>query len=156
MRWLWAAIVAKLVEEDLSVQEMRRLCMRNIRKHRVHALEPVEKAAAKERMKAGRAPSGNFPKGIGGETRDCIGAFAGVSGRKVEKIVEVVEAAQSEQYNAAVAAIPQSVKGRAPGRPPRVLSPLVKARSDWPNLADAIYGGAVMLAVSFSPSIRPS
>ena len=59
------------------------------------ALEPLEKAAAKERMLAGK-PGGNFPQGAGGKTRDRIAAFAGVSGRTVEKIAKVVEAAEAE------------------------------------------------------------
>ena len=59
------------------------------------ALEPLEKAAAKERMIAGK-PGGNFPQGAGGKTRDRIAAFAGVSGRTVEKIAKVVEAAAAE------------------------------------------------------------
>jgi len=60
------------------------------------ALEPAEKAAAKERMtlggrgKKGRKVSGPF------DARDKIGAFAGVSGRTVEKIAAVVEAAEAE------------------------------------------------------------
>jgi N6-adenosine-specific RNA methylase IME4 len=58
------------------------------------ALEPVEKAAAEQRMKAGK-PSGKFPDGRG-QVRDKVGAFAGVSGRTVEKIAKVVEAAEAE------------------------------------------------------------
>jgi hypothetical protein len=58
------------------------------------ALEPIEKAAAEQRMKAGK-PSGKFPEGKG-EARDKIGAFAGVSGRTVEKIAKVVEAAEAD------------------------------------------------------------
>jgi N6-adenosine-specific RNA methylase IME4 len=57
-------------------------------------LEPLEKAAAKKRQLAGRRPSGNFPEG--GQVRDKIGAFAGVSGRQVEKIAEVMEAAEQQ------------------------------------------------------------
>ena len=62
------------------------------------ALEPAEKAAAKERQEEGRNQhsqgSGNFPEGSKGETRDKIGKLAGVSGRTVDKIAEVVQAAE--------------------------------------------------------------
>lgn len=54
---------------------------------------PIEKAAAKERMIAGQKPSGNFPEGSNGETRDKIGAFADVSGRTIEKIGAVLRSA---------------------------------------------------------------
>jgi N6-adenosine-specific RNA methylase IME4/ParB-like chromosome segregation protein Spo0J len=54
------------------------------------ALEPFEKAAATSRKLSGRsAPDG-------GETRDKIGAFAGISGRQVTKIRAVVEAGERE------------------------------------------------------------
>jgi ParB/RepB/Spo0J family partition protein len=57
-------------------------------------VEPIERAAARQRMSAGG-------KGVeistpSGKTRDKIGAFAGVSGRTVEKIAEIVEAAEAE------------------------------------------------------------
>ena len=52
------------------------------------ALEPIEKAAARERTQVGRPPGGKFPQGQAGKTRDKIGAFAGISGRTVEKITE--------------------------------------------------------------------
>jgi len=53
------------------------------------AMLPAEKAAATSRKVSGRsAPAG------AGETRDKIGAITGVSGRTVEKIAKVVEAAE--------------------------------------------------------------
>jgi ParB/RepB/Spo0J family partition protein len=59
-------------------------------------LEPLEKAAAKERMtKGGRGKKGakiSHPLRV----TDRIGAIAGISGRQVEKIAEVVEAAEQE------------------------------------------------------------
>jgi len=62
------------------------------------AIEPAEKAAAKERMLAGKSdPEESFLRGNeerAPQTRDNIGAFAGVSGRTVEKIAKVVEAAE--------------------------------------------------------------
>jgi hypothetical protein len=60
------------------------------------ALEPIEKAAARERTQVGRPPGGKFPRGQTGKTRDKIGSFAGISGRTVEKIAEVVRAAEAE------------------------------------------------------------
>jgi len=66
------------------------------------ALEPVEKAAAKERMKAGggdqRSPDRveKVSTPDAGKTRNKIGAFAGVSGRTVEKIAAVVDAAEAD------------------------------------------------------------
>jgi N6-adenosine-specific RNA methylase IME4/ParB-like chromosome segregation protein Spo0J len=57
------------------------------------ALEPIEKAAAEQRMKAGTPAK--VSQGSGRAT-DKIGAFAGVSGRTVEKIAKVVEAAEAE------------------------------------------------------------
>jgi hypothetical protein len=49
-------------------------------------LEPVEKAEAKERQgqRTDLGHVGNFPQGSG-KTRDKIGSFAGVSGRKVRR-----------------------------------------------------------------------
>jgi hypothetical protein len=58
------------------------------------ALEPYEKAAAQRRMRMGKAPSGKFPQGLTGQTRDKVGAFAGMSGRTVEKVTAVVKAAE--------------------------------------------------------------
>jgi N6-adenosine-specific RNA methylase IME4 len=55
-------------------------------------MEPLEKAAAKERMLAGR-PSGKFPEG---QTRDKIAAFAGTSGRTLDKIKHVMDAAEKD------------------------------------------------------------
>jgi N6-adenosine-specific RNA methylase IME4 len=60
--------------------------------------QPAEKAAAKERMRQG----GGDPKNRVGKVatpakaRDTLGAFAGMSGRTVEKIAEIVEAAEAE------------------------------------------------------------
>ena len=59
------------------------------------ALEPVEKAAAKARMSNGAKGVEIFHP-LKGKTRDKLGAFAGVSGRTVEKIKAVCEAAEAE------------------------------------------------------------
>lgn len=52
-------------------------------------LEPAERAAATSRKVSGRSSD------QAGETRDRIGAFAGVSGRTVEKIAAIVAAAEA-------------------------------------------------------------
>jgi len=57
------------------------------------ALEPIEKAAAEQRMKAGTPAK--VSQGSGRVT-DKIGGLAGVSGRTVEKIAAVVAAAEAE------------------------------------------------------------
>jgi ParB family chromosome partitioning protein len=58
------------------------------------ALEPFEKAAAKQRMsQGGKGAKISHPSRVS----DRIGAFAGISGRQVEKIAEVVEAAGNDQ-----------------------------------------------------------
>jgi N6-adenosine-specific RNA methylase IME4 len=59
-------------------------------------VEPLAKAAAAERRVSAHASPGNFPEHEKGQTRDKVGAFAGVSGRQVEKIARVVEAAEEE------------------------------------------------------------
>jgi ParB-like chromosome segregation protein Spo0J len=60
------------------------------------ALAPIEEAAAKERMsEGGKVGKLSTPSGAG-KTRDKVGAFAGVSGRTVEKIGKVMEAAERE------------------------------------------------------------
>jgi ParB-like chromosome segregation protein Spo0J len=55
------------------------------------ALEPEEKAAAKERMTIGKVCPGSAT----GKTRDKIGEFAGVSGETVRKIEKVVDEAKA-------------------------------------------------------------
>jgi ParB-like chromosome segregation protein Spo0J len=64
------------------------------------ALQPQEKAAAKERQTASlkRGSKSPFRKlsGTGQETRDKIGHFAGMSGRTVEKIAAICEAAEAD------------------------------------------------------------
>src|SRR2546428_8697036 len=67
------------------------------------AIEPVEKAAAKERQveggRSGGKAGGKLPQASTGKSRDKIGAFAGVSGRTVDKIAAVVAAAHREPEN---------------------------------------------------------
>jgi ParB/RepB/Spo0J family partition protein len=60
------------------------------------ALEPVEKAAAKERQGTRNDLVESFHNVERGKTRDKIGAFAGVSGKTVAKIAAVMEAAEAD------------------------------------------------------------
>jgi hypothetical protein len=55
-------------------------------------LEPVEKAAAVERMTLGKVSPGSEP----GRARDKVAAYAGISGRTLDKIKTVVEAAEKD------------------------------------------------------------
>ncbi len=64
------------------------------------ALEPLERAAAKERQRKhggtapGRGKQSRQVSGSEGEARDKIGAFAGISGRSLSKIRAIMEAAE--------------------------------------------------------------
>jgi hypothetical protein len=49
-------------------------------------------------MRIGKAPSGKFPEGVTGQTRDKVGAFAGMLGRTVEKVAAVVRAAERDPH----------------------------------------------------------
>jgi hypothetical protein len=62
------------------------------------ALEPIERAAAQERQKATRFGSGGgkFPPPCKGKSRDKVAAFAGVSGRNLDKIADVMGAAEAD------------------------------------------------------------
>jgi ParB-like chromosome segregation protein Spo0J len=65
------------------------------------ALEPEEKTAAKERQRqhGGTAPgkhSGKVSASDAGKTRDKIGKFAGISGKTIDKIAEVCDAARAD------------------------------------------------------------
>jgi ParB-like chromosome segregation protein Spo0J len=60
------------------------------------ALEPIEKAAAKERQGSRNDLRETFPEVGEQRARDKLGAFAGVSGRTVEKIAHVMQAAEAE------------------------------------------------------------
>src|SRR5437016_4454986 len=57
------------------------------------AVAPIEAAAAKERMSEGGK---GWKISTPSKTRDRVGAVAGVSGRQVEKIAKIVEAAERE------------------------------------------------------------
>jgi MT-A70/ParB-like nuclease domain len=73
------------------------------------ALMPVEAAAATCRKLSGRSVAD------GGETRDKIGAFAGVSGRTVDKIAAVVAAAEAEPERFGKLAADMDRTGRVSG-----------------------------------------
>jgi ParB/RepB/Spo0J family partition protein len=100
------------------------------------ALEPVEKAAAKARMKEGGRVGKLSTPSDAGKTRDKIGAFAGVSGRTVEKIAAIVDAAEAdpEKYGHLVKEIDRS--GRVDGvyRRLRVLRRAESLRLEPPPL----------------------
>jgi ParB-like nuclease domain len=61
-------------------------------------LEPIERAAAEERQRATRFGhgGGNFPPPCKGKTRDRVAACAGVSGRNLDKIADVMRAAEDD------------------------------------------------------------
>ena len=93
---LQAEISENLFREDWLPSEIDAL-----RRH----CESVLKAQAKKNQAtagpqsgrgAKRSGAGKFPEAIKGQTRDKIGAFAGISGRTVDKIAAVVEAAKRE------------------------------------------------------------
>ena len=86
---LYAAL-ADIVRGELAENAIRKNFLPSEIDAIRRAMEPAEKAAATSRKVYGRsAPNA-------GETRDKIGEFAGVSGRTVEKIRDVVEAAESD------------------------------------------------------------
>lgn len=68
--------------------------------------EALLRAQAKENQAAAGPSSGrgvkqttgggNFPQAVKGKTRDKVGVFAGVSGRTIEKIAAVMDAAEAE------------------------------------------------------------
>jgi hypothetical protein len=58
------------------------------------AIEAAEASRAAARMHAGARPSGNFPEGPGGETRELVGAAIGMSGRTYNKAKEIIEATE--------------------------------------------------------------
>jgi ParB/RepB/Spo0J family partition protein len=76
------------------------------------ALAPLEAAAAKERMsEGGKGAKVSQPS----RATDKVGAFAGVSGRTVEKIAKVVEAAEREPEKFAPLVAEMDRTGRVDG-----------------------------------------
>jgi N6-adenosine-specific RNA methylase IME4 len=79
------------------------------------ALEPKEKAAAKARQGTRNDLRESFPDVGEQRARDKIGAFAGVSGRTVEKIAAIVAAAEAEPERFAKLAADMDRTGRVNG-----------------------------------------
>ena len=75
------------------------------------ALEPAEKAAAKERETLGKVCPGSHT----GKTRDKIAAFANVSGETVRKIAAIVSAAEAEPKRFGKLAADMDRTGRVDG-----------------------------------------
>src|SRR5262245_14167988 len=93
---LQAEISENLFRKDLKPSEIdaiRRRCeavLKSQAKKNQAAAGPSSGRGAK------RTAAGKFPEPVKGQVRDKIGAFAGVSGRTVEKIAAVVDAAKAE------------------------------------------------------------
>jgi N6-adenosine-specific RNA methylase IME4/ParB-like chromosome segregation protein Spo0J len=103
-------------------------------------LEPLEKAAARERQRerAGTAPGKHSGKIALSEqrARDRVGAFAGVSGRTVEKIAAVVAAAEAEpeKFSKLAADMDRSGRVDAPYRRLRNIKAAEAIRASPPPL----------------------
>ena len=100
-------------------------------------LEPIEKAAARERQgRPGEPRSGKLPEHNGARTRDKLGTFAGVSGRTVEKIAAVVAAAEAEpeKYRKLAADMDRSGRVDAPYRRLRNIKAAEAIRASPPAL----------------------
>lgn len=85
------------------------------------ALEPIERAAA-------RARQSRKISGTGEETRNRIGAFAGISGRTVDKIKNVCEAAERDPERFGKLKEDMDRTGRVSG--PHKRGPGLRTRSD--------------------------
>jgi N6-adenosine-specific RNA methylase IME4 len=110
-------------------------------------LEPLEKAAARERQgRPGGPRSGKLPEHSGARTRDKLGAFAGVSGRTVEKIAAVVAAAEAEPKKYGKLAEAMDHRGRVDGPYRRLLNmrSAEQIRASPPPLPDGQWRVAVV------------
>lgn len=96
------------------------------------ALEPREKAAAKARETLGKISPGSEA----GRTRDRVGAFAGVSGRTVEKIAAIVKAAEAEPetFGRLRDAMDRTGRVEAPYRRLRAMRQSIAIRAEPPPL----------------------
>ena len=101
----WSSIPARVVDLDEIVhgEFAENAIRKDFRPSEIEAIRramlPVEREAARERQRehGGTAPgkhSAKVSQSDGGRATDKIGAFAGVSGRTVEKIAAVCEAAE--------------------------------------------------------------
>jgi ParB/RepB/Spo0J family partition protein len=97
----WETIPVTVVDLDEIVRGefAENACRENFTPSEINAirraLEPIERAAAKNRMSEAGKGVENFHT-LTGKTRDKIGNFAGVSGRTIDKIAEVCDAAEAE------------------------------------------------------------
>ncbi len=99
------------------------------------AMLPVETEAARERMAEGARVGKVSTPSDAGKTRDKIGSFAGVSGRTVEKIAAVVEAAETkpEQFGHLVAEMDRTGKVNGAFRKLRMANDETRVRSLAPR-----------------------
>src|SRR5262245_14395302 len=96
------------------------------------ALEPVERAAAKERMLAGK-PSGKFPKG---RALDSVAKVVGKDRRTIEKAEAVVSAAEAEpqKFGPLLAAMDKTGRVNAPFTRLNLIRKAERIRADPPAL----------------------
>jgi ParB/RepB/Spo0J family partition protein len=96
------------------------------------ALEPLEKARAKERMLAGK-PSGKFPKG---RALDNVAKVVGKDRRTIEKAEAVVDAAEAEpeRFGPLLAAMDKTGRVNAPYKRLQVAKQAEKIRAEPPPL----------------------
>jgi N6-adenosine-specific RNA methylase IME4 len=85
--------IAARLRRQRHVECLHRLSLRPSAADIADALEPIERAAAKERQLAGKPP-GNFPEG--GRALDKIAKFAGKDRKTVQKARAVRDAAKAE------------------------------------------------------------
>lgn len=93
---LQAEISENLFRKDFlpsEIDAIRRRCEALLK---IQAKKNQAAAGPSSGRGAKRSGGGNFPQALKGKTRDKIGAFAGVSGRTIEKIAAIVDAAEAE------------------------------------------------------------
>jgi ParB/RepB/Spo0J family partition protein len=104
-------------------------------------LEPIEKAAARRRMsEGGKVGKLSLPSDAG-KAADKIGAFAGISGRQVEKIAAVVAAAEAEpeKYGKLAADMDRTGLVNGPYKRLRVAIQAEQIRAEPPPLPSGPY-----------------
>jgi ParB/RepB/Spo0J family partition protein len=92
------------LEQVLSGELAENICRKGFNPSELvaigRALEELEREKSRERQvalgKSHGTPSGKFPEGSKGQTRDKVAAALGQSGRTYEKAAEVVQAAEKE------------------------------------------------------------
>jgi N6-adenosine-specific RNA methylase IME4 len=93
---LQAEISENLFRKDWTPSEIDAIRRRCERLLKAQAKKNQATAGPQSGRGAKRIGAGKFPEAIKGQTRDKIGAFAGISGRTVEKIAAVIDAAEAE------------------------------------------------------------